>query len=266
MVDSESPDFPVWCLVLYTFTTVSLLSFRQRALSESWGNFGHLNEFLCTVLWESWCLELQVLFSSGLFWLPMAVLFLMILFAPFRIHGAFCSPCGAFYQFLEERGSRMRSRGAVRHLGTKLAIQMLGMVFAILLNYAVWRALVGLTLSSTHGNFLKVDVEYPLTVSSLKGFLMEYMLMFCCYVPSMLLGGGWTKMIAFLEAAVVVLLCAYFHHWTGAFMNPLSALTFSLINNKVNLLDQVVVYWMGPLLATFTAFILVKHEEKEKDS
>lgn len=68
------------------------------------------------------------------------------------------------------------------------------------------------------------------------------------------------------QATLVISLIVWFEHTTGAFMNPLAALSCTLAWHSLGMFDHVVhfvVYWAGPLTGTVLAISIPGFSHKK---
>lgn len=112
-----------------------------------------------------------------------------------------------------------------------------------------------------HQQFLLVKPDYFLQVPILSGFLLEFLLTFVCWMPKLLMKDSFYMVL--VQACLVVYLVFQFEGSTGAFMNPVTALSFVLTWHRLGAVEHFIVYWVGPLLGTALAVAIARYRERE---
>lgn len=238
-------------LVGWSLFTHSLLAFvlllarlalRRRSLLVAL-----VNEVLVTLLWCSWSLEGLLVGTLVSPWLALLSLFLRLLLLPYIARDAYMNPCAVLYRHWGLPWRRLLSI-----LLTNTFLQLVGMALSVAYSLSVWMAL-GSTVSDLHGRFMSLRINAFLTVHSVAGFLLELTMTFLSLVPKLLMNSGFSLTI--VESVVCCYLVFLLGDSTGAFMNPIIALSFVLVCHpgSVQLFRHLVVYWLAPLLATVAA-------------
>ena len=233
---------PVWSLTaqLAVGGVVVLVQWWLRGSRR----FSDWNEFLCTLLWVAWTLETSVIsftFSNlhGHF-----SLFLRLLLWPLLSHDACVNPLNSVYLAVRQ--------GSARSIPRTLTIQLVAMVTGLGYSILSWRIL-GHFLSEIHLSFMSSALQPFLTVSLTEGFLLELGMSFTMFVPRLFMSPGFKCTFVSAVLTCVMILCL--EHTTGAFMNPLVALSSVLLwryrsLSLVSMWEMAVVYWVGPVLGT----------------
>ena len=222
--------------------------------------FRPINEFLCSFLWSTWSLECVVVGYTGSSTLALFTLFLRLLVLPYILHGAYINPCGALYEYgCVEKGSRRRQH--FQQLFSNIAIEVTATFFAIIYCYVVWNVL-GSTISEDHQQFLQVKPDYFLQVPILAGFLVELLLTFVSWIPRLLMKDSLYMVL--VQACLIIYLVFQFQESTGAFMNPVTALSFALVWHRLGAVEHFIVYWGGPLLGTALAVTITRYRKHKR--
>ena len=233
---------PVWSLAAHLVVGAVVVLLQQRMRGSR--RFSDWNEFLCTLLWITWTLETSVIsFASsnlhGHFYL-----FLRLLLWPLLSHDACVNPLNSVYLAITE--------GSLRSIPHRLGIQLVAMVTGLVYSVLCWHVL-GNLLSEVHLDFMSSRLSPFLNVTLSEGFLLELTMSFVMYLPRLVMSSGFTCTFVSAVLTCVMILCL--EHTTGAFMNPLVALSSSLLWHYSSLSparvwEMTVVYWIGPLTGT----------------
>lgn len=241
---SSSPAYLVgWSLFTHALLACVLLLARLSLRSRSF-LFSLANEVLVTLLWCSWSLEGLLVGTLVSPWLALLSLFLRLLLLPYIARDAYINPCAVLYRHWGLPWPRL-----LPLLLTNTSLQLVGMALGVAYSLSVWSAL-GSTVSDLHGSFMSLRITAFLTVPSITGFLLELTMTFLSLVPKLLMRGGFPLTV--VESAVCCYLVFLLGDFTGAFMNPIIALSFVLVCHpgSVELFRHTAVYWLAPLLAT----------------
>lgn len=240
--------FPPWSIAAHLVVCV-LVVVLQRA-GRSSRQFSSLNEYLCTILWVCWTLESSVIGYASSNLHTMSSLFIRLLLWPSLALDACVNPCNSIYNAVQEK--------SLRKIPHYIVIQFFAMVTGLLYCGVTWRFLSS-GLSATHQGFMTSRASPFLKVSILEGFLLELGMSFVMYLPKLVIRTGFT--CNFISAAVTCVMVFLFEHTTGAFMNPIIALSSNLLWHSATfrlgaLFVMVVVYWLAPFLGAMLAALL----------
>ena len=237
---------PAWSLLSQLF--ILLLAFGAASLAPKTSpRYQTVNEFLCSVVWVAWGLEgaaLAYTYSSNL---SLLNLFIRLVLCPYLLRGAFFNPVNVFLSRLQE-DKVDHHRRPIQELLSLVAMEILGTFCGVYYYYFVWSVL-GVTVSPDHDRVMEGEIEYFLRVSPVYGFALELAMTFICYLPSLFMKQELPRIV--IEAAIIVSLVMSFGSSTGAFMNPISALSFILTWHTYELtmtdyLTYFAVFWLGP--------------------
>lgn len=234
---------PAWSLAAHLLVGLVVLAL-QKTLRRS-HQFSSWNEYLCTFLWVSWTLESSVIGFASSNGNVLLTLFLRMLLWPLLSYDACVNPLNSVYLVVQEKSAR--------HIPRCLTIQFLAMISGITYSVFLWRFL-GYWLSDTHSLFMTTSSANPfLNVSMAQGFGLELGMAFVMYLPRLVMGSGF--MSTFASATVTCVLIILLEHTTGAFMNPLIALSSTLLWHSGSLgvegvVELLVVYWVAPAIGT----------------
>ena len=246
---------PFWSVLAHIVVALPVL-LCQSLLKRS-AYFRPINEFLCSFLWTAWSLECVVIGSSTL---APFILFLRLLVPRYAFRGAYTNPCSALFECMEKGLRRQRH---FKNLFSSIAIEVIATFFAIIYCYVMWNVL-GSTISEDHRQFLGAKPEYFLQVSLLPGFLMELFLTFVAWIPKLVMKDSLHMVL--VQASLTTCLVVQFSGSTGAFMNPVTALSFVLAWHRLGatarLLEHFIVYWGGPLVGTALAVAMAQYHKR----
>lgn len=228
----------------------------QRAVKNH-QQFSSLNEYLCTILWVCWTLEAAVIGYASSSHHVISSLFVRLLLWPSLALDACVNPCNSIYTAVQDKSPKK-----VPHT---IMIQCLAMATGLLFSSLMWRVLSS-GGSDIHRGFMTSRGSPFLNVGVVDGFLLELGMSFVMYLPKVVMRTGFT--CNFVSAVVTCVMIFLLGHTTGAFMNPIAALSLTLVwhSTSFRLTDIIIVYWLGPFLgAAFAAGFdmwLAKRKEK----
>ena len=240
---------PIWSVCSHLLITAIVLT--SRTLVQRSAYFKPANEFLCSTLWVVWTLEGVFLSHTRSSNLSLFVLFIRLLVAPYILLGAHSNPCSALRDCLKKRLDQRQVFKLCSNVGIQVAAATCGMTYCTVL----W-TILGRSMSHEYRDFLKVTFDSFLHVSIPNGFLVELLVTFGMFAPSLLIKRSFFLVV--IEAAFVVFLVAMFSRFTGAFMNPMAALACNLAWRNHGLLDHVLVYWGGPIVGTTLSVVVAR--------
>lgn len=246
-----------WGVVNHLLLVVVLLLVQPRLKRST--NFRILNEFLCSFALAVWSLELgAIVYVSTVF--GRFVLFVRMLFAPYITEGAFLNPAQASYHYLQKGPGRRNMLQLFAYTVVEVAAGIAGILFCML----SWNVL-GSVISDDHLEYMKTDMGHVLQVSPLQGFIIELVLTFLCYLPGLFIKPSF--LLYLVVSSFITFFVHVFAHTTGAFLNPLTAITFVLMWERHDLYGYAihfVVYWLGPLLGTAVFLVMEPHLQRSK--
>ena len=233
---------PGWSIAVQLVIGAGILGI-QHSLRGS-HKFSIWNEYLCTLLWICWTLETSVIgFASSNYHANFS-LFIRLLLWPLLSHNACVTPLNIVYLAVEEQSFKK----IPRYLFIQLAAMATGLLFSSL----SWRFMAS-WLSDIHYDFMSSRVNPFLNVSIVEGFLLELVMSLVSYLPRLFMKTGFK--CTFTSAMVTCILILLLEHTTGAFMNPLTALSSVLLWHSTSLTiysvyEMMIVYWMAPIIGT----------------
>lgn len=242
--------FPLWSVLSQLIATALLVGIQRQLKRRFSQHFDVLNEFVCYCMWLWWTQETVLLGSISILAAILA-LFIRLVIYPYISEGSPNSPCTALYFYWT--GDRKRKNNFQR-LCVSLLASLAAIPVSLVFCHYYWM-LLGLTVSRDHYSFLQTAPNYFLNASPLYGVLYELVPSFLMFVPSIVTT---TQSLAFVvcDSVVVVSLVYGFRGFTGAFMNPMSALALSLYWHSLTLVDygtHMLVFWVGPFIGTWAA-------------
>ncbi len=242
--------FPLWS-VLSQLVALLLLLGTQRLLKRRLpGHFDVLNEFLCCFTWIWWSLETTLIGSNSWMAGNLSVFIRLVAF-PYVSQQGLNSPCGAL--FLYWTGDQKR-RHDLRRLGVSFLTALGAVPVALVFCHYYW-TLLGVTVSTEHSLFTETKPSYFLTTTLHYGVLYELVPSFLMFLPAIF---NQSRSLLFLMCdSLFVLFLVYFSsEYTGSFMNPMTALAYSVFWHSLSPLDyavHVLVFWAGPFIGTWMA-------------
>ena len=236
---------PPWSITAHLVVGLLVVTLQQTLRNSH--QFSSWNEYLCTLLWVCWTLEASVIGFASSSNNTLLALFLRMLLWPLLSYDACVNPLNSVYLAVQEK--------SVRGIPRCLVIQLLAMVSGIAYSILTWRFL-GAWVSDTHFHFMGSTANPFLNVGAAEGFLLELGMAFFMYLPRLVMGTSFTS--TFVSATWTCVMIILLEHTTGAFMNPLIALSSSLVwhtgsLSAVGVVEMVVVYWLAPVIGTVLA-------------
>ena len=229
--------------VFYVYLASSIVIVSIRNLV--WGRIRNkryraiFNEFICSFLWCTWCLELRIMANN--FVVQSLILYLFICSKQFVCRGAFTNPCGVL-------ADQLVKQKPLKETWILLITELCGTVCAVMYSYSLCSVLALAGLSQDHADFYYLTYHTsPLTVNPLWGLMVElaFTLILC------VMDGLFSPPLdAIFTATIYMILYVLFGHHTGAFVNPLTATASLLGREGESSLAIFIVYWLGPLLGT----------------
>ena len=233
---------PAWSVAAHVVVGCVVVGLQGKLRGSH--RFSDWNEYLCTLLWVCWTLETSVISFASSNLHGHFSLFLRLLLWPLLSHDACVNPLNSVYLAVTE--------GSVRNVPRRLGIQLVAMATGLVYSALSWRVLSS-WLSETHLNFTNTCFNPFLNVTLAEGFLLELIMSFVMYLPRLVITTGFTCTFVSAVLTCVMILCL--EHTTGAFMNPLVALSSNLLwhggsLSLTGMWEMAVVYWLGPVLGT----------------
>ena len=237
------------------FIAAAALILLQNLLSLSKTldpHFKFLNEFIASVIWNVWSLESFLVFCTWSQQFGLLTLGLRLLLGPLLLRQAYVNPCGLLFTYLSSQPGNKKGRELFLHFCAELLAIPASLAFSM----AIWNFLDELGLSDDHTNFLQEKVKFFLSVPPFTGFTIEIFVTFLMFMPGTFAFPSTLLRIA--ETFLIVFLVFQFGSCTGAFMNPMVALTYLLMwhygdTHPSTLVIHLFVFWVGPLVGTVMA-------------
>ena len=236
--------FPPWSIAAHLLVAVLVLGAQQTVRGSQ------VNEFLCTLLWVCWTLEMSVIGFASSNLHALSTLFVRMMLWPLLFRDACVNPLNSVYLAVHER--------SVKKVPWYLGVQLVAMATGLLYSALMWRLLSSF-VSDIHLSFMSSRANPFLNVGTINGFFLELGMAFVMYLPRLVMGTGFvcTFISAVLSCSMIILL----EHTTGAFMNPLVALSSNLLWHYqslsiVALSELFLVYWLAPALGTVMVALL----------
>ncbi|XP_019630501.1 PREDICTED: aquaporin-12-like isoform X1 [Branchiostoma belcheri] len=207
--------------------------------------YGYINEAI-SAFQVSFCVAENDFIATnyGIYAAASVLPFLLVSYA-FSFDGAKTNPCGVFEDFLSG-GNKLECLG-------RLLLELVGATLAPKAAYLLWT----IELSPAHA--LKAQEEVCISVLNtglVAGMVAEGLATFLTRWGSWKLRDFGVNYDIYLGAALstcVVLLGA---SWTGMMFNPALAVSMTYGCKGESIIDHVVVYWIGPLIATALSYYL----------
>jgi len=265
--------FPIWsylihvitmCLVIGCKSAISAVLKRPGGTPQAAIIFEFFDELLSSMAWVIFSLECPVV---GVAWSKtslLTIIALRLFLAPPFLGSTHFNPCVTLYQYLlgvgVDSGSEVKKPSlttSLLHLLAEILAIPLGSLFSIL----TWTALAENDLSSDHIYFMNAQPEFFLSVSSPTGFVIELSISFVMFLLAILLPD--TRIYRISQVLLMTFLISIFGSMTGAFINPIAALTFLLMWHRgilgpSSLASHFFVFWLGPLVGTAMAVGVVR--------
>ena len=229
---------------VYTASTILIVTVRNlfwdRISDKS--HRAIFNEFVCTFLWCTWCLELRIMANN--FLIQSLIMYLLICCKQFVCRSAFTNPCGIL-------ADQLAKQKPLKESWILLITELCGTIFAVAYSFSICSMLTLFGLSQDHANFYYLTNHIsPLTVNPIWGSMVELAFTLILCVSDGLFS---PPLDAIFTATVYMTLFFMFGHHTGAYVNPLTATASLLGRQGENSIAIFSVYWMGPLLGTAAA-------------
>ena len=225
-----------------------------RALSSQ-SNIYHkyINEGLCTILWLSWCFELQVInrhISS--FAVVQGITFILLWVQPRVFSGAFGNPCFLMVEYL--RGNVKQKTALFLFI-----IQLVCVPVSMVMVYFFWWALS--PFSDTHEDMFHYERGDFLFSSIPIGILCEGTVAFLAFVPPYFFKPG--EVLYTVNALFYMSMGLLIGPFTGSFSNPLPITAFSFFFSKQTWMELMLVYWTGAVAGSSLGYtVLYKNQVK----
>lgn len=259
--------FPVWSVLSQLVAGLLLVGAQMVILryEASRKHFAVVNEFLCSFVWVWWTMETVLLATMYSSTAGLAGLTARLVAYPLISHGAPNNLCTALYQYFNQMDP---SRLHISRFCLSVVIELCAMALALLYCHYYWR-LLGVMASTDHLLFLEIKLEYFLNTSLVEGCLSELFLSFSMFIPSIFIRRPIPLVV--IDNVLVIMLIVNFRSLTGAFMNPVSALSCLLYWHDLSLhslATHVIVFWLGPFIGSKLASLLYcsVHAGKQKTS
>ena len=243
---------PAWCLAPI-IVSIGLVLVSRRYWRNS-RSAQLVNEFVCSLMWLSWMMELVVIGRYGNYITRLVACFLMLLAQPFLYNGACANPVAVFIGYLERRFS---SRRAAELLLCELAAVPLSVGYTL----AIWYTLG--QVSSSHTNAHTIGVQNFLQVPIVQGALIEALGVFVMLSPIKLVNSELEQTV--LGSTVLTIMSIATDNLTGGFYNAMPALSLALMYKKMDMwFELLVVYFGGSILGAVVAWKTYLESTKHK--
>lgn len=241
-------------LFVYCLTTVVIVPIRNvvcSLLSEE-RRRNVCNEFFCTLLWCTWCLELRILRDYYL--IQSLIMYLFLCCKQFVCRDAFTNPCGVLADQMSKTKPMMQSV-------VLLAVEIIGVTCAVAYSYGLCTLLTTYDLSKDHATFHSQTYHVsPLNIHPAWGFILELSFTF---VLCSLDAAFNPPFDAIFSSTIYMILYFILGHLTGAYVNPLTSLAGTVGREGENSLILFFVYALGPLIGTAIAMRLLPNKSTE---
>lgn len=251
-LQSPGPTAILWSVCVHA--VVIFVLFRIQKIMSTHTNprgtrFRTISEFFFSIAWIVLSLENTFLFM----WSEMGgviALGLRLFLASLLFQKVFGNPCEALYYYL-------KCPPEIRRLSLFLrpfCAQMLAIPVGIATSLLIWN-LLALT-NDDYLLFLDKKFDYFLSVHPLIGFAIEASISFTVFLPGIVLPSS--RLLRFLEPLLIMFLVHRFSMTTGAFMNPMVAMSSFLMWHSSsmeiwNLGIHLFVFFLGPVTGTLLA-------------
>ncbi|XP_040195890.1 aquaporin-11-like [Rana temporaria] len=198
---------------------------------------------LCCCTRENVLLGTKVTFQL---WQSLSLTYLLTVLHCATSQGATCNPCGSLDQWL---------RGLVRSSHTPLRVlaQFAGAALSRVLMPHFW----SLGLSPLH--LLDKDCESFLKITSLSGVLVEMTCSLSLFLILHLLPGVSAPLQPHVVATAITVIVYEGGPLTGAVFNPALAFAIVFWCHGNTHLQNIFVYWIGPLIGAAISFLLLEY-------
>ena len=262
--------FPIWSYVIHAITVCLVIGCRSAisAVLKRGGTsqaaiiFKFFDELLSSTAWVVFSLECPVVGITRSKTSLLAIIALRLFLAPPFLGSTHFNPCGTLYRYLLGVGvDQDITKPSLRTSLVHLLAETLAIPLGSLISMATWTILAENNLSSDHTYFLDAQPEFFLSVSSPTGFVIELSISFVMFLLSILLPE--TRVYRISQVLLMTFLISIFGPMTGAFINPMVALTFLLMWHRgmlglSALASHFFVFWLGPLVGTAMAVGVVR--------
>ena len=248
-----SPPAILWSVAVHAVVLIVLLKIQSLIASctnPRGTRFRTISEFFFSIAWVVLSLENTFLFSmwselGGVIALGLRLFLTSLLFR--RVYG---NPCEALYSYLDRPPQFRRIAVLLRPLFAQVFAVPIGIVISL----GIWN-LLALT-NEDYLKFLDTKLEYFLSVHPILGFAIEASISFLLFLPGIVL--PMSLLLNFLEPLLIRFLVHHFGMSTGAFMNPMVALSsFLMWHAHTMQLSSVAVhlfvFFLGPVTGTLVA-------------
>lgn len=231
------------------FVLLRIQKFVSSCTNPRGTRFRIISEFFFSIAWVVLSLENTFLFSwsetGGVIALGLRLFLASLLFRK-----VFGNPCEALYYYFDHPPELRRLSVFLR----PFCAQILAIPIGIAISLAIWN-LLALT-NTDYLLFLEQKFDYFLSVHPLVGFVIEASISFLVFLPGIILPSS--LLLSFLEPLFIMFLVHHFGMSTGAFMNPMVALSSFLMwhLNSVDLWSfgvHLFVFFLGPVAGTLAA-------------
>lgn len=258
---SPIPTLYIWTVTIHIVVFLVILKTKQLASYDSHGNrYFTMYEFLFSVGWVVLSLENTMIFIMMSETSGVVVLGLRLFVSSIFFQKMFGNPCGTLYVYLSRWNTRKAST-----LICPLCAQVLAIPFGICITLTVWNILA--TVNKDYSIFLEKEIEYFLSVHPGKGFLVEATVSFLMFLPGIFISTSTSTFLSFLEAIFDVFLVHTFGGVTGAFMNPMVALSCYLMwhYHYTGAWEHMFVFFLGPLVGTMMAVGVARYYKRKQE-
>lgn len=262
---SPIPTLFLWSITIHIVVFLVILKTQQQLASYAYESHGTryftISEFLFSVAWVVLSLENTMIFVMMSETSGVIVLGLRLFVSSIFFQKMFGNPCGALYVYLSRWNTRTPST-----LIRPLCAQILAIPFGICITLTLWNMLA--TVNKDYSIFLeKKDIEYFLSVHPGKGFLVEATVSFLMFLPGIFISKSTSTLMSFLEAVFDVFLVHIFGGVTGAFMNPMVAVSCYLMwhYHYTGAWEHMFVFFLGPLVGTTLAVCVARYYKRKHE-
>lgn len=267
LMEEYPPPLLFWSLAVHI--GVCLIILQTQAILRCYmqprsSTFRTVSELLFSVGWVVLTLENTLLFHMRSEVSGVTALGLRLFISPMLFRKVFGNPCEVLYYHLT-RSSRYR-RSTSSMLGHAILAQMVAVPVGVALSLLLWKLLA--SVNDDYSTFVKQDLEYFLSVQPMTGFLVEAFISFLTFMPGIFLPQ--TLFCNLLETLFVVGIVCQFGVMTGAFMNPMAAVSSLLMWHATSLEAwdlgvHVLVFILGPLCGTLLAVKVARWRHRKHD-
>ena len=241
-------------LLVYCLTTIVLVTIKyfvcRLFIDDHRRNV--CNEFLCSLLWCTWMLELRIMRDYYL--IQSLVMYVALCLKQYFCRGAFTNPCGVLADQMSKTKPMTQSLAL-------LAAEILGTACALLYCFGLCTLLTTYDLSQDHARFYSQTHHVtPLIISPAWGFVVELSFTFVLCSLDALFEPPFD---AIFSSTVYMILYFLFGHLTGAYVNPLTSFASTAGREGEDLLLLFLVYALGPLIGTAMAIRLLPVKSTE---